>query len=118
LPFTPSASFTSALSLTLIEKLSCATYRELARHPQARSIPGILILRFDARLAFYNVAWFIARLHELERETQQRNPANRLHTVVIDCEGLWCFQCFGTFLLFVDDLFFICASVVAQVSMM
>jgi high affinity sulfate transporter 1 len=40
-------------------------YHDRDRFPRARTIPGLLLYRFDAPLFFANAAWFRRRLHEL-----------------------------------------------------
>jgi SulP family sulfate permease len=57
-------------------------YKNAERYPQAITIPGVLIVRVDARLAFYNVAWFQDRLAKLDR------GVNILRTVIIDASGI------------------------------
>ena len=46
---------------------------------------GILMVRFDARLAFYNIVWFVQRLEKFEREAIA--AGDKLHTIIVDCEG-------------------------------
>lgn len=48
-----------------------------------QTFPGIMIVRFDARLAFYNVNGFVQRLEEFERA-----EATPPHTIIVDCEGV------------------------------
>lgn len=57
-------------------------YKNADRYPQAITIPGILIVRVDARLAFYNVAWFQDRLVKLDR------GVGNLRTVIIEASGI------------------------------
>ena len=46
----------------------------------------MLIVRFDARLAFYNVAFFVQQLEVYERRAAA--AGNAVHAIVIDCEGV------------------------------
>jgi sulfate permease, SulP family len=40
-------------------------YRDVAEHPDAASVPGLLVYRFDAPLYFANAAYFTARIQTL-----------------------------------------------------
>lgn len=54
-------------------------YRNLARHPQAETVPGVLVVRMDAQFYFGNMSFLRDTLRRLER--QQVAP---LRAVVID----------------------------------
>lgn len=56
---------------------------DLDQHPDARTVPGLLVYRFDAPLIFLNVERFRSRLTEL----LERNPGAE-EWVVLDCEGV------------------------------
>ena len=55
---------------------------ELARHPEARTLPGLLVYRFDAPLLFFNADYFKQRL--LERLEQVEQP----RAVLLDAEAM------------------------------
>jgi SulP family sulfate permease len=55
----------------------------MADHPDSETYPGLLVLRFDAGLFFANADALTDRLVELYR---QADP--RLHTIVLDFEGV------------------------------
>ncbi|HZP27437.1 MAG TPA: sulfate permease [Acidimicrobiia bacterium] len=57
-------------------------FLELGRHPDARTYPGIVILRPDASLYFTNAETVGARLRPLESRRTD------LHTVVLDASGV------------------------------
>jgi SulP family sulfate permease len=57
-------------------------YKNVERYPQAKTFPGILIVRVDARLAFYNVSWFQDRLARLE------SGVYNLQTIILDASGI------------------------------
>jgi high affinity sulfate transporter 1 len=40
-------------------------YHDVARHPEAAQIPGLVLFRFDAPLFFANAEYFTDRIHEL-----------------------------------------------------
>lgn len=57
-------------------------FRNVKRFPQAKTFPGILIIRIDARLYFANMGFLEEKLAEL---TSQREE---IHTVVLDMSGV------------------------------
>jgi SulP family sulfate permease len=57
-------------------------FLELGRHPDARSYPGIVVLRPDASLYFTNAETFDLRMRKLEADRPE------LHTVVLDASGV------------------------------
>ena len=57
-------------------------FRNVNRFPQAKTFPGILIIRIDARLYFANMGFLEEKLAEL---TSQREE---IHTVVLDMSGV------------------------------
>jgi sulfate permease, SulP family len=57
-------------------------FLELGRHPDARTYPGIVVLRPDASLYFTNAETLGARLRPLETDR------TGLHTVVLDASGV------------------------------
>ena len=58
-------------------------YRDLARHPEAQIIPGILIFRFDASPFFANAPHLERHLKACLRHSQPLPSA-----VIIDCESM------------------------------
>jgi SulP family sulfate permease len=58
-------------------------FRDVLRFRGTQTFPGVLIVRFDARLAFYNVNGFVQRLEEFERA--EPTPP---HSIIVDCEGV------------------------------
>ena len=60
-------------------------YRDVATNPSAIIVPGVVVARFDARLAFYNCNWFQERLEELVEAPQI--PA---HAFVLDASSIGC----------------------------
>lgn len=40
-------------------------YHDVARHPEARQVPGLVVFRFDAPLFFANAEYFADRVHEV-----------------------------------------------------
>jgi SulP family sulfate permease len=61
-------------------------YRDITRFPHAKTTPGVLIVRFDARLAFYNIQYFLACLENFEQEAAKMGET--YHALIIDCEGI------------------------------
>lgn len=57
-------------------------FRNVKRFPKAKTFPGILIIRIDARLYFANMGFLEEKLAEL---TSQREE---IHTVVLDMSGV------------------------------
>jgi high affinity sulfate transporter 1 len=58
-------------------------YRDVRRRPDAETMPGLLIFRFDARLIFFNCNFFAS---EVKRGiAKAREPVN---TVLIDAEAM------------------------------
>lgn len=47
-------------------------YRDIAEHPDATSVPGLLVYRFDAPLYFANAAYFTSRVAELVATTDPK----------------------------------------------
>ena len=58
-------------------------YRNVKRHPQAQTAPGVLALRLDAQVYFGNVNFLKETLDTLEREADEQ-----LHAVVTDASGI------------------------------
>lgn len=50
-------------------------YHDVARHPDARQVPGLVLFRFDAPLFFANAEYFTARVHELVTERAARGES-------------------------------------------
>jgi SulP family sulfate permease len=48
--------------------------------------PGVLVIRFDARLTFYNCNWFVQQVAAFERV--QCDAGDTVHTIIVDCEGI------------------------------
>lgn len=63
---------------------------ELARYPQASTLPGLLIYRFDAPLLFFNADYFKQRLlHLVEQEDHPRAVLLNAETMInLDLTGL------------------------------
>lgn len=61
-------------------------YHDVTMHPNARRIPGTLILRFDAPLFFANGAMFDDWVRSQVK--QARSAGRRIHTVVLACEPI------------------------------
>src|SRR5262249_16923140 len=62
------------------EVINVAVFRDIRRFPHARCFPGVLILRFGARLAFFNAAWFRRTIERFEdRLTRTRNKIMRVY---------------------------------------
>ncbi len=58
-------------------------YRDIRRRPDAKTMPGLLIFRFDARLIFFNCNFFAS---EVKRNiAKSREPVK---TVLIDAEAM------------------------------
>ena len=57
-------------------------YRDTARHPESKTLPGLLIFRLDASLFFANSALMRERVKALVRSTSPRTRA-----VLLDCEA-------------------------------
>lgn len=51
-------------------------YHDVGRHPEARQIPGLVILRFDAPLFFANVGYFVDRIDALVADRDE--PVRRV----------------------------------------
>ena len=58
-------------------------YRDIQRRPDAETIPGLLIFRFDARLIFFNCYFFASEVKRCIAEA--REPVK---TVLIDAEAM------------------------------
>ncbi|HKO93695.1 MAG TPA: STAS domain-containing protein, partial [Polyangiaceae bacterium] len=58
-------------------------YLNVARHPQAQLLPGVLIVRMDAQFYFGNVSFLKETLRELEADL-----ARPLRAVVLDASGM------------------------------
>lgn len=58
-------------------------YRNLERHPEAETTPGVLVVRMDAQLYFANTTYFRDALRELESELDQP-----LRAVVVDASAI------------------------------
>ena len=58
-------------------------YRDLARHPEAQTVPGIVIFRFDASPFFANAAHFERHLKACLRHASPAPTA-----LIIDCESM------------------------------
>lgn len=62
-------------------------YSDLARHPENRVIPGVIIARPDAQLYYANAQYFRDSVKAFIMERRAANTdATRLHTVIIDAE--------------------------------
>lgn len=60
-------------------------YRDVSTNPSAIVIPGIVVGKFDARLAFYNCNYFQERLEELVEA-----PEARVFAFVLDASAMSC----------------------------
>ncbi|MGB5594351.1 MAG: sodium-independent anion transporter, partial [Crocosphaera sp.] len=58
-------------------------YRDILRHPEAKTIPGLLIFRFDSDLIFPNADYFSTQLKEAIKKAN--NPVKQ---VLIDGESI------------------------------
>ena len=58
-------------------------FHDIADYPEARTIPGLLLYRFDANLVFYNVEYFVTRLRAAI--AAQKTP---VEWVVIDASSI------------------------------
>ena len=58
-------------------------YHDIARHPTARRIPGLLLYRFDAPLFFANAGYFRRRVHRLVGDA-----GSRVRWVVVAAEPI------------------------------
>jgi len=58
-------------------------YRDIRRRPDAKTIPGMLIFRFDARLIFFNCNFFASEVTRCIAETTEP-----VKTVLIDAEAM------------------------------
>jgi MFS superfamily sulfate permease-like transporter len=56
-------------------------YNDISKHPDATTIPGLLIYRYDAPLLFFNADYFKARLLRLLKESKEQ-----IHCVLLDFE--------------------------------
>ncbi len=59
------------------------SYRNLDRHPEARTIPGLLLVRIDSQFFFGNVSFLKDTLVQLEKEMDEP-----LQAVVIDASSI------------------------------
>ncbi len=59
------------------------SYRNLDRHPEAKVIPGLLLVRIDSQFFFGNVSFLKSTLTELEKEMDQP-----LKAVIIDASSI------------------------------
>jgi high affinity sulfate transporter 1 len=58
-------------------------YGDIAVHPGAKSVPGVLIYRFDAAILFFNAAYFKERVRAAVSATQAKP-----HTFLFDAEAV------------------------------
>jgi len=58
-------------------------YHDVARHPEAAQIPGLVLFRFDAPLFFANAEFFVSRVHELIAERGEP-----VHRVIVAAEPI------------------------------
>ena len=58
-------------------------YRDIQRRTDAKTIPGLLIFRFDARLIFFNCNFFASEVKRCIAEAQEQ-----VKTVLIDAEAM------------------------------
>lgn len=58
-------------------------YFDVERHPEAKTEPGVLVVRFDYELYFANAEFFRGEVRRLVREADPRPYA-----IVVDCEGI------------------------------
>jgi len=61
-------------------------YHDVARHPDARQIPGLVLFRFDAPLFFANAEHFTTRVHDLVTERAARG--DRVERIVVAAEPI------------------------------
>ncbi len=59
------------------------TYRDIARHPEARTFPGLLIFRIDAQLVFPDSRYFVASV--LQEVARAKEP---VEVVIINAETI------------------------------
>ncbi len=59
------------------------SYRNLKRHPEAKTIPGLLVLRIDSQFFFGNVSFLKDTLVKLEKQMDQP-----LQAVIIDASSI------------------------------
>ncbi len=59
------------------------TYRDISLHPEAETIPGLLIFRFDAALMFPNADYFSAELKRYLSEAVEP-----VREVLVNCESI------------------------------
>ncbi len=59
------------------------TFRDIARHPEARTFPGLLIFRMDAQLVFPNSRYFVAMV----KRAMEQSPSP-VRVVLIDAETI------------------------------
>lgn len=76
-------------------------YHDIGRHPEARSIPGLVLFRFDAPLFFANSDHFERRVNEVLHDTPER-----VRRLVIAAEPMTDIDTSGAAMLerLVDDL--------------
>ena len=60
------------------------TYRDLAENPEHKSVPGVLIYRFDAPLIFTNADFF---KDDISQRVRTADPA--YHRVILDLEAVY-----------------------------
>ena len=58
-------------------------YRNVKRYPEARQVPGVLMVRVDAQFYFANTSFLKETLTRLEREAE-----GPIHTVVLDASSI------------------------------
>ena len=59
------------------------SYRNLERHPEAKTIPGLLLVRIDSQFFFGNVSFLKDKLTELEQQMEEP-----LQAVIIDASSV------------------------------
>ena len=59
------------------------SYRNLERHPEAKTIPGLLLVRIDSQFFFGNVSFLKETLVELEKQMEEP-----LQAVIIDASSI------------------------------
>ncbi len=59
------------------------TYRDIARHPEARTFPGLLIFRIDAQLTFPDSSYFVASV--LREVARAKEP---VEVVIVNAETI------------------------------
>ncbi len=63
-------------------------FRNVERHPEARTVPGVAVIRFDVSLSYLNVEFVKRRIGRLLEGACDANGACELRAVVLDGSGM------------------------------